>query len=340
MGRLVLLALASVGILLAVKHCGSDGEVEDAHAEDSAANVVSAGDGVEAPPDHRAPDAGAANASAEPVAPAVSPSVVDAALGRLLDGSPLGDLEADLRAATGEHGAAAELIRASSADPGERWLGWTGFYELLAADHPRYRQVRDRTLEVARQGAVSAAHALDYVVVSGDSLDRICTRMKKDHGILVTPGLVQWANGLRNDRIFPKQRLRIPRGPLLLRVSKRDFHLRAYLGDGIIREYGVGLGRDDRTPVAEFTIDTRLVKAPWPDPETGKMLHYGEPGYQIGTRWLGFVDEGPYTGFGIHGTDEPQSIGKNESMGCVRLRNPDVEALFELVPRGARVSIE
>jgi len=37
-------------------------------------------------------------------------------------------------------------------------------------------------------------------------------------------------------------------------------------------------------------------------------------------------------GFGIHGTSAPQSIGKSASHGCIRLRNRDVEELFELVP--------
>jgi lipoprotein-anchoring transpeptidase ErfK/SrfK len=44
-------------------------------------------------------------------------------------------------------------------------------------------------------------------------------------------------------------------------------------------------------------------------------------------------------GYGIHGTDEPLSIGQSASHGCVRLRNEDVETLFRVVPIGTVVYI-
>ncbi len=44
-------------------------------------------------------------------------------------------------------------------------------------------------------------------------------------------------------------------------------------------------------------------------------------------------------GYGIHGTDEPESIGHSASHGCVRLRNEDIMALYPLVPVGTVVYI-
>jgi len=54
---------------------------------------------------------------------------------------------------------------------------------------------------------------------------------------------------------------------------------------------------------------------------------------------MGFWQGGGPTGYGIHGTIEPESVGKAVSDGCIRLTNADVEALFELVPEGASVAV-
>jgi hypothetical protein len=57
-----------------------------------------------------------------------------------------------------------------------------------------------------------------------------------------------------------------------------------------------------------------------------------------GTRYFGL--NVPWGGYGIHGTDQPWSIGKSISQGCIRLRNKDIEELFEWVPVGTPVRIE
>jgi lipoprotein-anchoring transpeptidase ErfK/SrfK len=54
----------------------------------------------------------------------------------------------------------------------------------------------------------------------------------------------------------------------------------------------------------------------------------------LGTRRLDLGD-----GYGIHGTDHPESIGKAASHGCVRLRNEDIEKLYDMVPVGTPVYI-
>lgn len=54
----------------------------------------------------------------------------------------------------------------------------------------------------------------------------------------------------------------------------------------------------------------------------------------LGTRRLYLGD-----GYGIHGTDHPESIGKAASHGCVRLRNEDIEKLYDMVPVGTPVFI-
>ena len=55
----------------------------------------------------------------------------------------------------------------------------------------------------------------------------------------------------------------------------------------------------------------------------------------LGTRWLGLSRKG----YGIHGTNQPRSIGWRASHGCIRMRNPDIEELFELVRAGDVVEL-
>jgi lipoprotein-anchoring transpeptidase ErfK/SrfK len=66
----------------------------------------------------------------------------------------------------------------------------------------------------------------------------------------------------------------------------------------------------------------------------------GAPDNPLGTRWIGFNARGTDGRvYGIHGTNNPASIGKYVSQGCVRMYNHDVEQLYEKVPVGTKVLI-
>jgi hypothetical protein len=61
------------------------------------------------------------------------------------------------------------------------------------------------------------------------------------------------------------------------------------------------------------------------------------PGGPFGTRWMKL--NVPWGGYGIHGTDNPSSIGTAASHGCVRMYNEDVNELYDIVPLGTPVQI-
>jgi lipoprotein-anchoring transpeptidase ErfK/SrfK len=66
----------------------------------------------------------------------------------------------------------------------------------------------------------------------------------------------------------------------------------------------------------------------------------GAPNNPLGTRWVGFNAKGTDGRiYGIHGTNNPSSIGKYVSQGCVRMYNRDVEQLYEKIPIGTKVVI-
>lgn len=106
-----------------------------------------------------------------------------------------------------------------------------------------------------------------------------------------------------------------------------------YSGQGVVR-YDVATGRPpDGTPDGTFTV---IIK---------EELTPGETNPQLGTRWLGLQvpgdDEKAMEGlkYGIHGTDEPQSIGSHASGGCIRMLDRDVVELFDRVAIGTAVII-
>jgi lipoprotein-anchoring transpeptidase ErfK/SrfK len=86
------------------------------------------------------------------------------------------------------------------------------------------------------------------------------------------------------------------------------------------------------SPTGTFTIMNRIPNPTWYT--SGKIVGPGAEN-PLGTRWLGLS----LKGFGIHGTNVPRSVGRAASHGCIRLRNRDVEALFELISVGDVVEI-
>jgi lipoprotein-anchoring transpeptidase ErfK/SrfK len=90
------------------------------------------------------------------------------------------------------------------------------------------------------------------------------------------------------------------------------------------------------TPEGLFTVTVK-VKNPY---YRKKNIPGGAPDNPLGTRWIGFNARGTDGRiYGIHGTNNPPSIGKYVSQGCVRMYNHEVEQLYEKVPIGTKVVI-
>lgn len=205
----------------------------------------------------------------------------------------------------------------------------------LAATHPQRREgYRTQLVELAAVEVFSKRPSVDclrHKVVPGDSLARISAQYKFPvEGLMVV-------NGLRRTLIRVGQWLKIPKGPVEMIVFKHDYRL-VILADGrFIREYPVGIGRDDSTPEALFTIEEKMPKPTWYAPDG--VYPFGHPKNILGTRWLGFNDTDDFAGFGLHGTSMPETIGTQASSGCIRLANADVEEVYAIVPQGASIRI-
>lgn len=116
-------------------------------------------------------------------------------------------------------------------------------------------------------------------------------------------------------------------------VSIPDRKLAVLESGLVIRTFNIAVGASvSPSPTGQFVIVNRLSNPTYYHP--GVVIPPG-PENPIGTRWIGLNRKG----FGIHGTNAPSSIGKSASHGCIRLRNRDVEKLFELLSVGDTVEI-
>jgi murein L,D-transpeptidase YcbB/YkuD len=96
--------------------------------------------------------------------------------------------------------------------------------------------------------------------------------------------------------------------------------------------------RDNGQPHKRYKIAVGKSKTPTPIGEWAVVWKDYNWGTGFGTRWMGL--NVPWGIYGIHGTNKPWSIGQFASHGCIRMRNKDVEELFEWVPIGTSVKIE
>jgi lipoprotein-anchoring transpeptidase ErfK/SrfK len=116
-------------------------------------------------------------------------------------------------------------------------------------------------------------------------------------------------------------------------VSIPDRRL-ALVEDGrVLRLYTVAVGAPvSPSPTGEFKVISRLSSPTYY--HTGVAIPPGKDN-PLGTRWIGLDRKG----YGIHGTNQPRSIGKAASHGCIRMAKADLEQLFDEVQVGDTVEI-
>ncbi len=183
-------------------------------------------------------------------------------------------------------------------------------------------------------------HAKRYVVKSGDRLSTIVKREK----VYVPYEGIALINGINPNRLREKQWLKLVQGPFDAVITKSSFTLDLYHKGMFVKSYPIGLGQNGSTPVGTWIAKEggRVRGAPWtpPDDLDGKTLTPSDPGYPLGTEGLWIALQGTdkntrmLQGFGIHGTNEPDSIGKEASLGCIRLADKDIAEVFAFLYDG------
>lgn len=138
------------------------------------------------------------------------------------------------------------------------------------------------------------------------------------------------------------------RGTIIIRTGERALY--QVLGNGKAKRYLVAVGKEGFSWSGTARVGAKAVNPRWtPPPEmiarTPKYAKWaggmpgGIPANPLGVRALYLYNRGGDTGFRIHGTNAPSSIGTAASSGCIRMLNHEVIELYNTTPRGTKVIV-
>lgn len=180
-----------------------------------------------------------------------------------------------------------------------------------------------------------------YTLQPGDVLQRIAPKYA------VTAKFIQRLNNISDPRrIRAGQTLKVIKGPFHAVVTKSAFTMDVYLGAAggegslYVCTLPVGLGMDDSTPAGSWQVEPgkKLVNPKYFSPRGGGVVEPDDPANPLGEFWIGLIGtQGAALGktsYGIHGTIEPASIGKMDSLGCIRMLEQDISLVYDMLVEG------
>jgi LysM repeat protein len=228
---------------------------------------------------------------------------------------------------------AANLSSARALEANNKLLEAKAIYQKLITDFPNadeislwQKKIEDLNIRLLFSPVITSKSTL-YQIRAGDSLLKIAKQFN------TTVELIKKSNSLSEDTIFPGKKIKVWTAPFSILVDKSQNILILKSDEEVIKTYTVSTGANNCTPTGTFKIAEKLPNPTWF--KAGAVVASGSPENVLGSRWMGF----DLAGYGIHGTIEPQNLGKQVTQGCVRLSNPDVEELYAIVPKGTEVVI-
>ncbi|MDI6855039.1 MAG: L,D-transpeptidase [Deltaproteobacteria bacterium] len=124
---------------------------------------------------------------------------------------------------------------------------------------------------------------------------------------------------------------------IILKLGQRRVYV--YEGDKVLASFRVAVGKKGwETPTGNFQVIKKLRNPAWKNPWKGNINPPG-PDSVLGERWIGFWTDGRQT-IGFHGTPGEHLLGQAVSHGCVRMRNEDIKAMFDMVEIGTPVIVQ
>ncbi len=221
------------------------------------------------------------------------------------------------------------------------------FQEIIVKypDSPAAGKARERLNVVNRRLIFEDSSPNEFKAIHTISPGEVLMKIANQY--LCTVYIIEMLNGVTAKTLRPNQNILVPTwNRVYAVVDKSDYQLRIFRESDkhFLLQYKVGIGEKEwKTRHGEYIITNKQFHPPWPDPKTGKMVKYGEPEYPLGERWMGLSppnNPGSRTGLGIHGTNQPETIGTSSSAGCVRLTNEDVIEAFAILREKSRVVIQ
>ncbi len=206
--------------------------------------------------------------------------------------------------------------------------------QQIINDHPDFKNIEQAEQDLYNINMkvlfsnVQAPKTVVHEVVVGDTLGKIARQYN------VTMDMIRIPNAMTRDVVRVGQKLRIWTGKFTVNVSKSQNVLILKSDEDILKVYSVSTGANNSTPIGTFKIVNKIENPVWYK-DTGAVIPPESPDNALGSRWMGF----DIKGYGIHGTLQPDKIGQQVTAGCVRMRNPEVEELYKILPYNTEVTI-
>lgn len=194
---------------------------------------------------------------------------------------------------------------------------WYGNPSLSAEEDAQLTDLLDRlagTVIYSRQHLLERA----YEVQPGDTLEKIADAFEVPWQLLAN------INGIPDPRrVRPGDQLKVVRGPFGAFVDVSRFRLVLYVGNRYAGQFPIGVGEDHSTPEGEFEVQKKVVNPTYYGPT---VIDKDDPNNPLGEYALHLGGD-----LWIHGTNDPSSIGKPGSRGCIRLGDRDIKDVFEIL---------
>jgi len=198
-------------------------------------------------------------------------------------------------------------------------------------NNPEWQALLKKRIETTAQSIYFSPqpHYMEpYVIQPGDQLRQIARKYRVPWQYLTK------LNQIDERKIRPGQKLKVIKGPFAALVDLSDYKLTIHAHGYYVRSYPIGIGKDGSTPVGKFTVLDKVANPQYTDPD-GKVIDADDPSNPLGECWIDLGDS-----YGIHGTINSNSIGRAESRGCIRLHNPNVEEIYDLLTISSEVTIQ
>ena len=182
------------------------------------------------------------------------------------------------------------------------------------------RQLTDLLDRLAGTVIYSRQHLLErpYEVQPGDTLERIADAYEVPWQLLAN------INGLRDPQHLRQgEQLKVVKGPFHALVDLQKFELVLNVGGRYAGRFRIGIGGDQQTPEGDFVVLKKVVN---PTYYGDTVIDANDPNNPLGEYALDLGNR-----IFLHGTNDPQSIGRADERGCIRLDNRDIKDVFDIL---------
>ncbi|MEX0676906.1 MAG: L,D-transpeptidase family protein [Pirellulales bacterium] len=204
---------------------------------------------------------------------------------------------------------------------------WYDRPELSPAEHQQLNELLD---QVAGTVVYSTQNLLEppYEVQSGERLEDIGEKYSVPWQLLAKINGIDDPSALR-----PGERLKVVRGPFQAIVSLQKRELTLFAADGSYAgRFKIGIGGEHPPQEGTFPVAEKVVNPVYYGRD--RAIGAEESDNPLGERWIGLG-----SGIGIHGTNNPESIGRTDLPGSISLSERDAEDVYDILSLGSRVTI-